>query len=65
MRVPIPLNDLDKAIMAFQRGKAAVPDLLRHLCADNLERGESHNKFRTMTVPSHSNIKAAGGRWRL
>jgi hypothetical protein len=36
MKVPIPLNDLDKAIMAFQRSQAAVPELLRHLCAGNL-----------------------------
>jgi hypothetical protein len=36
MKVPIPLNDLDKAIMAFQRSQAALPDLLRHLCAGNL-----------------------------
>ena len=36
MNDPIPLNDLDKAIMAFQRSQAAVPDLLRHLCAGKL-----------------------------
>src|ERR1035438_3133337 len=36
MSDPIPLNDLDKAIMAFQRSQAAVPELLRHLCAGNL-----------------------------
>jgi len=36
MKVPIPLNDLDKSIMAFQRSQAALPDLLRHLCAGNL-----------------------------
>ena len=36
MKVPIPLNDLDKAIMAFQRSQAALPDLLRHLCAGKL-----------------------------
>ena len=36
MSDPIPLNDLDKAIMAFQRSQAAVPELLRHLCAGTL-----------------------------
>jgi hypothetical protein len=36
MKIPIPLNDLDKAIMAFQRSQAAVPELLRQLCAGNL-----------------------------
>jgi hypothetical protein len=36
MKTPIPLNDLDKAIMAFQRSKAVVPELLRLLCAGNL-----------------------------
>jgi len=36
MKVPVLLNDLDKAIMAFQRRQAALPDLLRHLCAGNL-----------------------------
>ena len=36
MKVPVALNDLDKAIMAFQRSQAAVPDLLRLLCAGNL-----------------------------
>ncbi len=36
MKIPIPLNDLDKAIMAFQRSQAVVPDLLRLLCAGNL-----------------------------
>ena len=36
MKIPIPLNDLDKAIMAFQRSQAALPELLRHLCAGKL-----------------------------
>jgi hypothetical protein len=36
MKIPIPLNDLDKASMAFQRSNAVVPDLLRLLCAGNL-----------------------------
>jgi hypothetical protein len=36
MKVPIPLNDLDKAIMAFQRSQAALPELLRRLCEGNL-----------------------------
>lgn len=36
MKIPIPLNDLDKAILAFQRSQAALPDLLRHLCLGNL-----------------------------
>jgi hypothetical protein len=36
MKVPIPLNDLDKTILAFQRSQAALPDLLRHLCMGNL-----------------------------
>jgi hypothetical protein len=31
MKIPIPLNDLDKAILAFQRSQSALPDLLRHL----------------------------------
>ncbi len=25
MKAPVPLNDLDKAIMAFQRSQAALP----------------------------------------
>jgi hypothetical protein len=36
MKIPIPLNELDKAIMAFQRSNAVVPELLRHLCKGNL-----------------------------
>jgi hypothetical protein len=36
MKIPIPLNDLDKAILAFKCSQAAVPDLLRLLCEGNL-----------------------------
>ena len=36
MKIPIPLNDLDKAILAFQRSQAVVPEWLRLLCAGNL-----------------------------
>jgi len=36
MKIPIPLNDLDRAVLTFQRSQAVVPELLRHLCAGNL-----------------------------
>jgi len=36
MSVPIPMNDLDKAIMAMQRSPAAQPDLCRRLREGNL-----------------------------
>ena len=36
MNDPIPMNDLDRAIRAFQRSQAALPDLLRLLCTGNL-----------------------------
>jgi len=36
MNDPIPLNDLDKAIMAFARSKAVLPELLRRLREGNL-----------------------------
>jgi len=39
MKVPIPLNDLDQAIMAFQRSQAALPDLLRHLRGQSVAAG--------------------------